>query len=391
MRYQVLTNKGINMLTNDQQPTQTNWIELAHSLRDQFAKTAHNHDENDTFVSENYDILKQHKLFSACVPLHLGGGGATYAEFSDMLRIMAQGCGSTALSLSMHSHLLAANLWKYSKNQPVEGMLKRVAAEQLVLISTGASDWLHASGAATKVDGGYKINGRKVFASGSPCGDLLVTSAVLDDNNNGKVVLHFPIPFSNPGLSVNNNWKAMGMRGTGSNEITLSDVFVPEEAVALRRPQGVWHPFFNVVTCVAMPYIVSVYLGIAEAAVELVKEKVQFRRHDTQLPYLLGETETLLTTAQLAWKEMVSLNDEYQFEPNNQTASKMFQCKTIAAKAILSCVAKCMETLGGQGFHRGSGLERLIRDAQGVQFHPIPEKRQHHFTGSVSLELEPLG
>lgn len=377
--------------TNNQHQSHTNWADIAASLRDQFAETASHHDANDTFVLENYDILKQHKLFSACVPVELGGGGATYAEFSDMLRVIAQGCGSTALALSMHSHLLAANLWKYSKGQPVEGLLKRVASEQTVLISTGASDWLHASGVASKVEGGYNVNGRKIFASGSPCGDLLVTSAVYDDGDNGQVVLHFPIPFSAPGLSINHNWKAMGMRGTGSNEIELSDVFVAEESVALRRPQGVWHPFFNVVTCVAMPYIISVYLGIAEAAVKLVKEKVQFKRRDPHLPYLLGETETLLTTAQIAWKEMVNLNDEFQFAPSNQTASNMFQCKTIASKAILQCVEKCMETLGGQGFHRVAGLERLIRDAHGVQFHPIPEKRQHHFTGSVSLELDPLG
>lgn len=370
---------------------ESHWADLAKLLSEQFSKTANAHDENDTFVSENYDILKQHQVFSACVPVKFGGGGATYAEFSDMLRVIAQGCGSTALALSMHSHLLAANLWKYSKGQPVEGLLKRVAAEQTVLISTGASDWLHASGVASKVDGGYKVNGRKIFASGSPKGELLVTSAVYDDGENGQVVLHFPIPFSAAGLSINHNWKAMGMRGTGSNEIQLSDVFVPEESVALRRPQGVWHPFFNVVTCVAMPYIISVYLGVAEAAVKLVKDKVQFKRHDPHLPYLLGETETLLTTAQIAWKEMVNLTDEFQFEPSNHSASKMFQYKTIASKAILQCVEKCMETMGGQGFHRVAGLERLVRDAHGVQFHPIPEKRQHHFTGSVSLELDPLG
>lgn len=368
-----------------------NWITLAKTLSVQFAKTASEHDEKGSFVSENFNTLKVHKLFSACVPSNLGGGGASYTAFCDVLRIIAQGCGSTALSLSMHSHLLAANLWKLSKGQPVEALLTRVASEQLVLISTGASDWLHASGVATKVPGGYQINGRKVFASGSPQGDLLVTSAVYDDSDNGQVVLHFPVPFSAPGLTINNNWNAMGMRGTGSNEIQLTDIFVSEESVALSRPQGVWHPFFNVVTCVAMPYIISVYLGIAEAAVELVKEKVQFKKHDPHMPYLLGETETLLTTAQIAWKEMLSINEEFQFEPSNQTASKMFQCKTIASKAILQCVDKCMETLGGQAFHKFTGLERLVRDAQGVQFHPIPEKRQHHFTGSVSLKLDPLG
>lgn len=373
------------------QSQETYWQQTAQLLSAEFAKTASQHDDQDTFVADNYIKLKQAQLFSACVPAELGGGGASYADFCDVLRILGQGCGSSALSLSMHSHLLAANLWKYHKGQPVEGLLKRIAEEQLVLISTGASDWLHASGTAEKVTGGYKVNGRKVFASGSPAGQVLITSAVYDDPEEGPTVLHFPIPFSAEGLSVSDNWQAMGMRGTGSNDIHLTDVFVPEESVALRRKQGVWHPFFNVVTCVAMPYITSVYLGIAEKAAEITREKVQFKKHDPHLPYLLGEMETLLTNAQIAWGAMIALNNEFNFEPNEQSASKMFQYKTIAAKNILACVEKCLETVGGAGFFRNTGLERLLRDVHGMQFHPIPEKRQYHFTGSVVLDIPPLG
>lgn len=369
----------------------SNWEQLAQDLASNFAANAAQHDDNDTFVSDNFNQLKQNKLFSACVPTELGGGGASYSEFCNVLRIMAQGCSSTALALSMHSHLLAANVWKFSKGQPVEGLLKRIANEQLVLISTGASDWLHASGTAEKVEGGFKVNGRKVFASGSPAGDMLISSAVYDDPEAGPTVIHFPVPFSAEGLSVSDTWRAMGMRGTGSNDIQLADIFVPEESIALRRKQGEWHPFFNVVTSVAMPYIMSVYLGVAEAAAAITREKVQFKRHDPHLPYLLGEMETLLTTAQIAWREMIALNDNFNFDPSNVTASKMFQCKTIAANAIIACVEKCLETVGGGGFFRNMGLERLLRDAHGVQFHPIPEKRQHHFTGSVALDIAPLG
>lgn len=376
---------------NSETQADTNWQEVAKKLSADFAAKAQQHDDNDTFVAENFTLLKQNELFSACVPAILGGGGASYSEFCNVLRIIAQGCSSTALALSMHSHLLAANVWKYSKGQPVEGLLKRIANEQLVLISTGASDWLYASGSAEKVENGYRVNGRKVFASGSPAGEVLITSAVYDDPEKGPTVIHFPVPFSAQGLSVSETWRAMGMRGTGSNDIQLTDIFVPEESIALRRKQGEWHPFFNVVTSVAMPYIMSVYLGIAEAAAAITREKVQFKRHDPHLPYLLGEMETLLTTAQIAWREMVSLNDDFKFEPSNLTASKMFQYKTIAANAIIACVEKCLETVGGGGFFRNMGLERLLRDAHGVQFHPIPEKRQHHFTGSVALDIPPLG
>ena len=62
----------------------------------------------DTFVLENYALLKKHRLFAALVPCELGGENLPHAQMCDMLRILAQYCGSTALALSMHQHLLAA-------------------------------------------------------------------------------------------------------------------------------------------------------------------------------------------------------------------------------------------------------------------------------------------
>ena len=82
--------------------------------------------------------LKARRVFSAGVPAELGGGGATHRELCAMLRELARHCGSTALALSMHTHLLAATVWRWRQGQPVEPLLERIAAEQLVLVSTGA-------------------------------------------------------------------------------------------------------------------------------------------------------------------------------------------------------------------------------------------------------------
>jgi hypothetical protein len=68
-----------------------------------------------------------------------------------------------------------------------------------VLVTSGGSDFLAGSGTAKKVDGGYHITARKIFSSGSPGGDVLMTMAVYDDPTDGPTVLHFPIPLSSPG------------------------------------------------------------------------------------------------------------------------------------------------------------------------------------------------
>jgi alkylation response protein AidB-like acyl-CoA dehydrogenase len=377
--------------TNQSQGSQIDWAAAVGGLGESFAARAIQHDADDAFVADNYRDLKQHKLFSAGVPAELGGGGASHAELCALLRELAHYCGSTALALSMHTHLLAATVWRWRQGQPVEPLLRRIANDEIVLISTGASDWLESSGTAEKADGGYRVTARKIFCSGCPMGDLLITSAVYPDPTDGPTVLHFPVPFAAEGVKIMDNWRTMGMRATGSHDVVLEDVFVPETTVALRRPQGEWHPFFNVVVTVAMPLIISVYVGVAEAARGLACREALKKRHDPHVPYLVGEMENTLVTAQMALREMVAIAANYDFAPAQETANAILIRKTIAARSAIQAVEKALEVVGGAGFFRGLGLERLLRDVHGAQFHPLPEKRQLLFTGRLALGLEPVG
>src|SRR5439155_653152 len=150
---------------------------------------------------------------------------------SDVLRTLAHGCSSTALALSMHTHQVLIPVWRWRHDRaPVEGFLRRLASEELILASSGGSDWLVGSGRAEKVEGGYRVTGRKIFASGSPAADLFSTMAVHDDPAEGPTVVHFMIPFDAPGVTLHDNWRTLGMRGTGSNDVTLDGVFVPDAA-----------------------------------------------------------------------------------------------------------------------------------------------------------------
>lgn len=65
------------------------------------------------------------------------------------------------------------------------------------------------------------------------------------------------------------------MRATGSQSIILDDVFVPDGAIALRRPRGRFHQAWNVILTVAMPLIMSVYAGVAEAAAAIGMEQAK--------------------------------------------------------------------------------------------------------------------
>lgn len=250
-------------------PRRTDWVALAREIGPAFAERAVDYDERDEFAAENYAELRAHRFFSAGVPTELGGGGASHPELSAMLRELARHCASTALALSMHTHLVGTAVWRWRQGEPVEPLLRRVAEDEVVLVGTGASDWVDSSGTAKKVEGGYRVTGRKVFGSGSPAGTLLLTSAVYEDPAEGPTALHFPVPIAAEGMTVLNNWRTMGMRATGSNDILLEDVFVPESDVWLRRPTGQWHAFFTIVAAISQPLIMSVYTGLAEAASDM--------------------------------------------------------------------------------------------------------------------------
>ena len=362
-------------------PNASRWIEVARSLGEEFAARAEAHDEGDTFVSRNYETLKERRVFSAAIPEEMGGDGASHREIADMLRTLAQYCGSTALALSMHQHLVAATIWKYRRGQGGAAMLKNVAEKQLVLVSTGAGDWLESNGSTTKTDGGYLVSARKHFASQSAVGDMLVTSAPYMDE-----VLHFPVPMNAPGVTVLNDWRALGMRGTASHTVKLENVFVPDAAIALRRPRGAYHPVWNVVLTVAMPLIMSVYVGLAQKAVELSLGHI--RRKKTakpSAPYLIGEMNNDLVAAEIQLNDMLRIANNYDFEAIDQNGHDILARKTNVANAAIRVVTKAMEIAGGEGFYRGFGLERLFRDVQAARYHPLPESEQVKFSGEYLL------
>jgi len=248
-------------------PTKIDWIDIARDLGPRFAARAAEVDEEDLFVSENFAELKSSGLVAAGVPAELGGGGASHAELGAVLQELGRHCGSTALAFAMHTHQVATAGWRWRYQQaPVEGLLKRVAGEGIVILSSGGSDWLQGSGAATRVDGGFRINARKVFASGAPAGNLLMTSAVYDDPEAGPTVLHFGVPMNAPGVQIVPTWRTRGMRGTGSHDIVINDLFIADTAISGKRPQGKWHPLFHIISMIAFPLVYSAYVGVAQAA-----------------------------------------------------------------------------------------------------------------------------
>jgi alkylation response protein AidB-like acyl-CoA dehydrogenase len=344
------------------------------------------HDREGSWVAESFDALRAGGMLSLPVPTELGGMGATIREIALVDRELARHCGSTALAISMHHHVTAFTAWRWRRDLPgAEATLRRVAGNETVLVSTGGGDFTSPRGRAVKVDGGYRVSGRKQFCSQSPVGSVMSTMFTFDDPEQGLRVLNLAVPFGE-GVTVHDNWDTMGMRGTASNDVTIDDVFVPEERVLANRPHGVIDPPLQVIASIAFPIISAVYLGVAESAAAAAIEAARERAESPVVQRQVGLMRHRLRVAEWALEGALAVVGDDP-APSTETFAAVMAMKREIALAGVEVCDLALEIAGGRGYFKGSPIERAYRDVRGAKLHPLnPEDTLVH-AGRLTLGL----
>jgi acyl-CoA dehydrogenase len=364
-------------------------IAWAAEIGAQIGEHSARHDREGTFVSEAYDVLKSSGYLALAVPEELGGRGATIREVAMAQRELARHCASTALASVMHHHVVLFTAWRYRRGLPgAEATLKRVADEGIVLVSTGGADQTRPRGSATKVDGGYLVSGRKIFCSQSPVGTVLSTMFPYDDPDDGLIVLNMAVPMASEGVTVLDTWDAMGMRGTGSHDVELADVFVPDERVLARRPHARLDGPLQVILTNAIPVIAAVYLGVAEAARDHAVALVTGtpRAEDPIVQRLVGLMNTRLRVAGWALDgALAAIGDDP--EPSMDSVVTVMAAKREIALGGIEVCDLALEVGGGASFYRSQPIEQCARDIRGAKYHPLTPEESLVHAGKVALGL----
>ncbi|MET3960814.1 alkylation response protein AidB-like acyl-CoA dehydrogenase [Marmoricola sp. OAE513] len=362
-------------------------VQRARALAPTLTEHAVRHDADGTFVTESHAALREAGLLRAAVPTELGGDGATIADLAALQRELAHHCGSTALASSMHQHVVAFTAWRYRRGLPgAEATLRRVAEEGIVLVSTGGGDYTQPRGEAVKVDGGYRVSGTKRFASQSEVGTVMSTMFTYDDPERGRRVLNMAVPIAAEGITVADNWNTLGMRGTASNDLQVTDVFVPEDKVLADRPYGVIDAPLQVISSVAFPIVSAVYLGVAESAYQA---SLAFAGHRGEDPLVQRQVGLMANRLQVAgWAlegALRAVGDDPA--PSLETVAAVMTAKREIALAGVEVCDLAMEVAGGPAFFKGSPIERAYRDIRAAKFHPLsPEDTLVH-AGRLALGL----
>jgi alkylation response protein AidB-like acyl-CoA dehydrogenase len=375
------------MTTMTDTNTDQELVARAAAVGTEIAGHAARHDAEGSFVEEGLQALRDSGLLALAVPSELGGSGATIRQVAMVQRELAHHCGSTALASSMHQHVTTFTAWRFRRDMPgAEATLRRVADEGIVLVSTGGADWTSPRGEATKVDGGYRVSGRKVFASQSSHGTVMSTMFAYDDPEQGRRVLNMAVPIAAEGVSVLDNWNTLGMRGTASNDIVIEDVFVPDERVMANRPYGVVDPPLQVIGSIAMPIISAVYLGVAEAAFAAAVEAAAPKADDVVVQRQIGLMASRLQVASWALQGVLDQVGDDPAPSVDSLNAAMIAKREIALAGVEVCDI-AMEVAGGAAFFKGSTIERCYRDIRAAKFHPFTPEATLIHGGRLALGL----
>src|SRR5262245_52172752 len=247
------------------------------------ATRAAEHDRDATDPIENYAALREAGFYALNVPADLGGGGVGLLGWSLAAEELAQGCGSTALSFNMHLSVVGPMMESPLVPRATKERLAKMVIGEGKLIGGNFSEPTTSGLVGTplpltrarRVDGGYRVTGRKAFASMIGVADYVMVLARPDDAASGAAAMFLLIPPDAPGRRVDLIWDTLGMRATRSDFMTLEDCFVPDEALLLRADDVL--PFRRDGANWFWGSYTPVYLGIGVAAYRAICENVKGR------------------------------------------------------------------------------------------------------------------
>ncbi len=368
---------------------------LAEELARELGERAAEVDREGRFPTENVELLKERGYLTLPVPAELGGIGADLETVCNAQRILAGGCASTALAVNMHLFGLGAAAESLAEGAPEAEMVLRLAGQGVVVGGsfTDAATGLNVRASSTpaeRVDGGYRIKGRKAFCSLAPVLDVFYGTAGLTD---GSGLLLFAIGREAPGLSFVDTWDTMSMRGTGSWDVIFDDVFVPEVMGQVGAPWSMWDRRSEAMLSWFACTLSAVYLGLAEAAARFTFGYVANRKlagmehplgRQPGMIFGAGEVETQLRAARSLLFETIRRRRGEVLPPADVVAVKYF-----VTNAAVAAVDRCFRMVGGSGVYRRLPIERMFRDVQAGPLHPPPNDLALEGLGRDALGIEP--
>jgi alkylation response protein AidB-like acyl-CoA dehydrogenase len=376
--------------------------ELPTDMLERFRDRAGDLDRTNTYFHDDLTELREAGYLAAAVPVHLGGWGLDLADVAASQRRVARYAPATALAMTMHSYWIGAAAELERAGDSSQRWILEAAVDGEVIAAGHAESGndipvLLSTCVAERVEGGYRLTGRKQFGSNGPAWAWLGAHAIDPDDPDGPQTVHAFVERTSPGVTVMETWDTLGMRPTQSHDTVLDSVFVPDARIGRVVPAGdASDPYLVAMTMWALPLIASVYLGIAERALEVAvrsatrKTSIAIERgayaYNPMVQHQIAEMYLELDAATATVERFV---DDWVAGADHGDAwvAKVYSMKWRAVEAAKRVVDVALDVAGGAGMFRGNELERLYRDVRCGGFHPGNDAITHEMVGKSVLGI----
>ncbi len=374
---------------------------LTDEIIDRCGQRAAGYDRDNRFFAEDFEELRAAGYLLVAVPEEFGGRGLSLAEVCHEQRRLAYRAPATALATNMHVYWtgVAADLYRAGDTSLV-WLLREAAAGEVFAAGHGESGsdlpLLLSTSKAERMEGGYRITGRKLFGSLSPVWTRLGLHALDASDPEHPKVIHVFMPRDTQGYEIKQTWDTLGMRATRSDDTVLNGVFIPDRYVARIVPAGGMDHFIGAVFAWALLNFGNIYYAIALRARDLAvasahkKTSLAISRTMAYHPEVqhsvadmtlqLDATEPHLDRIAQDWSDGVDHGATWP--------AKIVSAKYHAVESAKRVVDLAMEISGGAGMFKANELERLYRDVRCGGFHPANSALVHEIVGKTTLGID---
>jgi alkylation response protein AidB-like acyl-CoA dehydrogenase len=329
-------------------------------------------DRERRFSRADWDRCGEFGLQGLPAPVALGGGGADVTTTMLALEAFGYGCRDAGLVFSVNAHLWTSviPLWHFGSDEQQGRWLAdlcsgRAIGCHAITEPDAGSDPFAMSTTATRVDGGYVLNGRKTFITNAPYADLLIVFARLFQGVGPFGICAFLIEAGTPGCSTGPEAEKLGLRTSPMSDVVLDGCFVPDDALLGRRGRGgeIFQMSMRWERACIMASQVGVMQRTLEECVRYAKERHQFGKPIGSFGAIADKLADMRIAVDAA--RALVLRVGRLMDQGIDASVEAAEAKVFVSEANVRSQLAAVQIHGGYGYMTEQGIERSLRDAVG--------------------------
>ncbi len=326
-------------------------------------------DKDNQFPRDLWPAMGELGLHGITVEEEFGGIGLGYLEHTIAVEEVSRASASVGLSYGAHSNLCINQLKRWGNQAQKEKHLpKLVSGEHLGSLAmsepSAGSDVVSMRLKADAAQGGYLLNGNKMWITNAPTADTLMVYAKTDPQGGSKGITAFIITPDMDGFSTAQKLDKLGMRGSDTCELVFEDCFVSDENVVGEVGQGaeILMSGLDYERVVLSGISIGIMQAVMDTVLPYVHERKQFGKSIGEFQLMQGKLADMYVT--LSTARAYSYAVAAACDRGETTRKDAAGCILYAAEKATQVALEGIQILGGNGYINDYPTGRFLRDAK---------------------------